>query len=64
MSPVEMHEHPAVAVSPACREIKGLMEEEATVVAAVMATVAEAAETGAAAVEIEAAGKGADEEFQ
>jgi len=61
MSPVEMREHPAAAVNPASREIKGLLEEEATVVAAVMPTAAEAAETGAAAVEIEAAGKGAGE---
>ena len=63
MSPVEMHEHPAAAVNPASKGIKDLLEE-ATVVAAVMATAVEAADTGAAAVEIEAAGKGADEEFQ
>jgi len=59
MSPVEMREHPAVVVNPSSREIQGLLEEEATVVAAAMPTAA-----GAAAVEIEAAGKGADEEFQ
>jgi len=59
-----MRGHPAVAVNPASREIKDLLEEEATEVAAVMATGVEAAETGAAAVEIAAAGKGADEEFR
>ena len=64
MSPVEMREHPAVAGNPASKGIKDLLEEEATVVAAVMATAVEAADTGAAAVEIEAAGKGADEELQ
>jgi hypothetical protein len=53
MSPVEMLEHPAVAVNPAYREIKGLLEEEATVVAAVTPNAA----AGTAAVEIEAAEK-------
>src|SRR5258708_7691966 len=55
MSPVEMREHPAVAVNPASREIKDLVEEEATVVAAATPNAA----AGTAAVEIEAAGKGA-----
>ena len=61
MSPVEMRGHPAIAGNPASREIKEPLVVAGTVAVAVMPiAAAEAAE----AVEIAAAGKRGDEEFQ
>jgi len=59
MSPAEMRGRPAVAVNPVSKEIRNPLAEEAIVVAAMPTAAAETA-----AVEIEAAGKRADEEFQ
>ena len=60
MSPVEIREHPAIAGNPASREIKEPLVVAGTVAVVVMPSAAVAAE----AVEIAAAGKRGDEEFQ
>jgi hypothetical protein len=61
MNLVEMREHPATAGNRASREISNPLADAAMVAAAVMPIVEVAAETAAG---IEAAEKGADEEFQ
>ena len=61
MSPAEMREHHAIEGNQASREIKDPLADAAMVAAAVTPIVEVVAETVAG---IEAAGKGADEEFK
>jgi hypothetical protein len=65
MRPVEMRGHPAIAGSPASREIKSPLAAAGTVAAVAMRIAGVAVEIAAVAevARIAAAGKRADEEF-